>query len=256
MIGWAGPLACACTERVDLVGSSTDAAVIVAAGSGERFGDPRGKQFVDLGGLPVLAWSLLAFDAAPSVGCIVVVCPPGREADITSDVLSTIDVRSEVKLTAGGATRQASVLKGLSLCDDTHELVAIHDGARPLVEVEAIERCLAAVREDEGVDGAILASRAIDTCKVVDADGVICETLDRSALWCAQTPQCFRLKTIIDAHMHALVDGFAATDDASIVEWRGGRVKVVEGSYDNIKVTVPEDLVIAAATLESRMGIV
>ena len=255
MIG-ACPLPCVCPERVDTIDTAADtAAVIVAGGTGERFGDKRGKQFVDLAGLPVLAWSLLAFDAAPSVAEIVVVVPKDRERDVETDVLAKIDLRHEVTLSAGGATRQESVLRGLSRTSADVEFVAIHDGARPLIEVEAIERCLEPLRAHEDIDGAILATRAIDTCKVVDGEGIIRQTLDRSVLWCAQTPQCFRRSTILDAHTVALVEGFSATDDASIIEWRGGRVKVVEGSYDNIKVTVPEDLVIATATLASRMGI-
>ena len=160
-----------------------------------------------------------------------------------------------MKLATGGATRQESVLRGLSRTEPEVALVAIHDGARPLIEVAAIERCLEPLRVNEDSDGTLLAARAIDTCKVVDKDGIIRQTLDRSVLWGAQTPQCFRRSTILDAHTCAIGEGFMATDDASLIEWRGGKVKVVEGSYDNIKVTVPEDLVIATATLESRMGI-
>lgn len=250
------PCACARAERVGEASEGADAcAVIVAGGSGERFGDPRGKQFVELAGLPLVAWSLLAFDNAPSVAHIVVVCPRGREDEMRGEVLARLRLRHEVTLAAAGITRQDSVLSGLMAVPAELALVAIHDGARPLVEVDAIERCLAAVRGNAQVDGAICASRETDTLKVVDEAGRIVATPDRSNYWCAQTPQCFGRKTILLAHETALLQGFAGTDDASLLEHMGKTVCVVESPRDNIKVTVPEDLALAEATLAARMGI-
>lgn len=235
--------------------SADTCAVIVAGGSGERFGDPRGKQFVELAGLPLVAWSLLAFDNAPSIAHIVMVCPRGREEQVRADVLGRIELQHEVMLACAGETRQGSVFNGLMAVPDELALVAIHDGARPLVEVDAIERCLAAVRGDKQVDGAICASRETDTLKIVDEAGRIVGTPDRSQYWCAQTPQSFRREVILRAHETALFEGFAGTDDASLVEHVGGTVRVVESPRDNIKVTVPEDLALAEATLQARMGI-
>ncbi|MBO7674217.1 MAG: 2-C-methyl-D-erythritol 4-phosphate cytidylyltransferase [Atopobiaceae bacterium] len=255
-MGGAMPCACAKPQRVDAQeGGADTCALIVAGGSGERFGDPRGKQFVDLLGLPLLAWSLLAFDSAPSVAHMVVVCPRGREEEVRSQVLARLELQHPVTLAAAGVTRQDSVLSGLMATPEELALVAIHDGARPLIEVETIERCLATVRENHQVDGAICASRETDTLKVVDESGHIVATPDRSQYWCAQTPQVFGRKTILDAHEASLLRGFAGTDDASLVEHMGGTVCVVEAPRDNIKVTVPEDLAIAEATLKMRMGI-
>ena len=247
-----------CTSaQQERVGSSPreadTCAIIVAGGSGGRFGDPRGKQFVELCGLPIMAWSILAFDRAASVGHLVVVCPHGRLEEVRSSVLARLSLRCDVTLALGGTTRQDSVFAGLVSMPPTYDLVAIHDGARPLVEPAAIERCIEAVRADESLAGAILAARATDTLKLVDSAGRIVATPDRSNYWCAQTPQVFRTRAIMAAHKAAVWDDFVATDDASLVEHRGGRVRVVEGPRDNIKITVPEDLALAEATLTRRI---
>lgn len=255
-MGGVVPCACAQAQRVGAQEQFVDTcAIIVAGGSGERFGDPRGKQFVDLAGLPLIAWSLLAFDNAPSVAHMVVVCPRGREDEMRTNVLARLKLQHEVTLAAAGMTRQDSVLSGLMAAPEELELVAIHDGARPLIEVDTIEHCLAAVRHNKQVDGAICASRETDTLKVVDESGRIVATPDRTQYWCAQTPQCFGRQTILHAHETSLLQGFAGTDDASLVEHVGGTVCVVEAPRDNIKVTVPEDLAIAEGTLRARMGI-
>ena len=225
-------------------------AIVVAGGSGERFGDPRGKQFVPVAGLPMLAWSLLAFDAAPSVGLTVVVCAPERFDEVRDDVLSRLTLDKPVLLAASGAIRQASCLSGLRrvAAEKCGGLVAIHDAARPCVRVDDIERVIARVRDDASVDGAILATRAIDTLKVAPT-GIIESTPDRADYWYAQTPQVFRLDVALAAHERAERDGFVGTDDASLVERDGGRVACVDSSRDNIKVTLPEDLAIAEAAL-------
>jgi 2-C-methyl-D-erythritol 4-phosphate cytidylyltransferase len=240
---------CVCTS----VEGADTCALIVAGGSGERFGDPRGKQFVELCGLPIMAWSVLAFDRAPSIGHIVLVCPRGRLDEVRTDVLARLSLRCEVTLTLAGATRQDSVFSGLVAMPPDFDLVAIHDGARPLVEVDAIEHCIQAVRADEQLAGAILASRETDTLKLTDAEGCIIATPDRTNYWCAQTPQVFRARQVMAAHKAAVWDDFVGTDDASLVEHRGGRVRVVEAPRDNIKITVPEDLAIAEATLTRRL---
>ncbi len=247
--------ACAQAQRVSPKESVADTcAIIVAGGSGERFGDPRGKQFVELAGLPIVAWPIMAFSEAPSVAQIVVVCPKDRVEEMQRDVLDKLELCHEVTLAPAGATRQDSVFSGLMAARDELSLVAIHDGARPLIEVEIIERCLAAVRGRKDVDGAICASRSTDTLKIVDESGRIMGTPDRTQYWCAMTPQVFLCSKIMQAHELALLQGFEGTDDASLVEHMGGIVRVVESPRDNIKITVPEDLAIAEATLLARMG--
>lgn len=248
--------ACAQAKRVDTVLAGDDAcAVILAGGSGERFGDPRGKQFVELAGLPLVAWSILAFDRAPSVGALVVVCATDRMEQMRQDVLARLDLLHEVTLAPGGQTRQDSVFSGLMAVPERFGLVAIHDGARPLIEQDSIERCLSAVSDDASVAGAICAARVTDTIKVADQNGVIDATPDRERLWSAQTPQCFRRTEILAAHEAALLEGFVGTDDASLLERRGRRVLVVQTPRDNLKVTLPEDLGMAEAILQARAGI-
>lgn len=247
------PCACAQAQRVGHAQKGPDTcAIIVAGGSGQRFGDPRGKQFVDLCGLPLMSWSIMAFDQAPSVGHLVVVYPVGRLDDVRS-VLSQLTLRHDVTLATAGATRQDSVFSGLLAMPDTYEFVAIHDGARPLITVETIEHVIATLRENPKLQGAIAASRSVDTLKLVE-NGDILATPDRAYYWCAQTPQVFRTKAIRAAHRASVWDDYVGTDDASLIEHRGGKVRCVESPRDNIKVTMPEDLAIASVLLERRIA--
>ena len=228
-------------------------AVIVAGGVGSRFGDARGKQFVELCGLPLASWSVLAFDRAPSVGHIVIVCPAGRADETRRLVLMPLTLTTPVSFAFGGQTRQESVMNGLSALPEGFELVAIHDGARPLVSVETIEQCLEAVREDATLDGAICACRCTDTLKLVEGSDIVA-TPDRSFYWCAQTPQSFRIPAIVAAHRAAARDDYVGTDDASLIERLGGRVRCVESPRDNINVTLPEDLAVAEASMRQRLA--
>ncbi len=247
--------ACPCAEP-ELAGSAAfgpdTCAIILAGGTGERFGDARGKQFVDLCGLPLMAWSVMAFDRAPSVASLVIVCAPDKVALVQEEVLGRLTLAKPVSFAPSGATRQDSVFSGLRNVARDQALIAVHDSARPLIEVEAIERACATVRADASLAGAICAHRSIDTLKLVEGTQVIA-TPDRSFYWAAQTPQVFRAKPLAAAYKAAFWDGFAGTDDSSLVERHGGKVVCVECSRDNLKVTVPEDLAVAAATLEQRL---
>lgn len=241
-------------QKVGTDGQPADTCAIIAAGGvGERFGYAKGKQYVELCGLPLVSWPVLAFDRAPSVGHIVIVCPVGRVAETRDIITGTLSLDKPVTFAEAGETRQDSVMNGLLAVPEGYQLVAIHDGARPLITVDAIERCLAAVRDDAELDGAICASRCIDTLKLVEG-GDIVATPDRSFYWCAQTPQCFRVQTILAAHRSAARDAHVGTDDASLVERLGGRVRCVESPRDNIKVTLPEDLAVAEASMRQRLG--
>ena len=247
------PAPCPCAARAGAAGPGADTcAVIVAGGSGERFGDPRGKQFVDLCGLPLMSWSIMAFDRAPSVGRIVVVCAPDHADQVEGDVLASLSLTKPVALAPSGATRQASVRSGLDAAPPDLPLVAVHDAARPLVEVGLIETAVGAVRSDQSLAGAILATRSVDTLKLVEGTMIVA-TPDRSFYWAAQTPQVFRRRALLAAHKAAEHEGYQGTDDASLVERLGGRVRVVESTRDNLKVTLPEDLALAEATLERRL---
>lgn len=227
-------------------------AVVAAGGLGLRFGDARGKQYVELCGLPVLDWSVAALDAAPSVGHIVIVCPHDR-IDETRGIVDMISPSVPVTFVEGGATRQESCLAGIRAVPGGFPLVAIHDGARPLIKPETIEAVVARVRSDATLAGAICAHPSADTLKVVE-DGIVQATPERSRYWAVQTPQVFHTATVLEAHLAAAREGFVGTDDASLVERAGGRVAVVESPSDNMKVTVPEDRLPVEAILASRIA--
>ena len=228
----------------------TACAVIVAGGSGSRFGDPRGKQYVDLCGQPLLAWALQAFDATPAVTQLVVVVPAGQEAHTLRDVVEPCALATPLICVAGGATRQASVRAGLAVVPPACELVAIHDGARPLVTPSAIQAALEACAR--GADCALLAAPVADTLKRADDQGFVAQTVDRAQLWAAQTPQVMRAELARALHERAVADGLDVTDDAALAEAYGYRVQVVDPRGANFKVTVPDDLPLAAAVLQAR----
>lgn len=217
------------------------AAVIVAGGSGRRFGGPVRKQYLEIGGEPVLLRAVRPFLHHPRIASVVVVLPAEDVAD-PPRWLAELPVR----IVAGGAERGDSVLRGLMAVDEGIDRVLVHDGARPFVSTDVIDRVLDA----EG--GAIAAVPVTDTIQQVDADGVITATPDRAALRQAQTPQGFPRAALLDAYQRARADGVAATDDAAVFARYAGPVRVVMGSPRNLKVTRPEDLPIAEALAASR----
>lgn len=216
-------------------------AVIVAAGSSQRFGGVD-KLSADLLGRPVLAWSLAAFEAAEGLGCMVVVTAPER-IEAVQAMAADWCPKACFRVIEGGARRRDSVEAGLRLC--TARYVAIHDGARPLVSPGLIARVLAAA---EGKPGAIAAVPATDTIKEVDA-GLVTGHPDRSRLWAAQTPQVVLRQAWLDA---ARMGDNDETDDAAMLSRLGLECAVVETGSENLKVTRPLDLEFAAAALRAR----
>jgi 2-C-methyl-D-erythritol 4-phosphate cytidylyltransferase len=217
-------------------------AVLAAAGSGERLGADRPKAFVRLGDLPLLAPSLERLDASEWVDAIVVAAPPGWEepSRLLAEELGCSKVSSCV---TGGATRGESVRLALAEVPQQAAVVLVHDAARPLLEDSTIERVLTAL--NEGWDGAVPGLPVADTVKRVDGDRVV-ETLDRDGVRAVQTPQSF----VADVQRQAFhTDVSKANDCSSLVEARGGRVKVVPGDPRLIKITDPEDLERVAALL-------
>jgi 2-C-methyl-D-erythritol 4-phosphate cytidylyltransferase len=222
------------------------AALVTAAGEGKRMGLETPKQYLELGGIPILARTLLAFETHPLVDLIVLTVPPGGEDLCRSRILIPFELRKVREIVVGGATRQASVYNGLLRLKET-DMVAIHDGARPLVTPDVITDTFKAAE----VSGAALACVPVrDTIK--RKVGTQLETISRSDLWLAHTPQTFQTDLILSAHQKAVEDGFIGTDDASLVERLGHPVTIVEDSGDNIKITTPEDLNLAEILLESR----
>lgn len=228
------------------------AAVILGGGSGERFGRQGGKQMLEILGKPILTWSAEAFDAVADVGLIVIVCPSDRMHEYCRDAIDAFPFVTPVVIAPAGELRQESSLSGLNMVGEEYEFVAIHDGARPLVTPTLIEHAIAAVRGTVDYDGAVVGYPAIDTLKIVSHERNILGTPDRSAFWTAQTPQVFRTAVIKEAHKVALAEGFVGTDDSSLVERIGGKVALVQGPRNNIKITVPEDKAAIEAGLLKR----
>lgn len=228
------------------------AAVILAGGSGERFGKEGGKQLVEIAGKPILTWSAEAFDAVADIGLIVVVCPEERHDEYLRRAIDPFPFVTPVVMAPSGPTRQESAFSGMEYVPDEYEYVVLHDGARPLVSPDLIAHTINTLKGNFDADGAVVAHPAIDTLKVVE-DGVIVGTPDRSVFWNAQTPQVFRTGIYRRAHASALSDGFVGTDDSSLIERLGGRVLVVEGKRDNIKLTVPEDYLMMVAAVAAHL---
>lgn len=209
--------------------------VLPAAGSGRRMGGAR-KPYLELAGVPVLLHAIRPFLQHPRVTAVRVALPPEDASDPPSWLLEE-DPRVEV--VAGGETRAASVLAALESLPGGVEVVLVHDGARPLVDRDTIERCLAAITPEQG---AVAALPVTDTLKEVSPARVVEGTPERRRFWAAQTPQGFPLPLLLAAYRRG-TEGL--TDDASAVERDGGRVVVTEGSPANLKVTVPGDLELA-----------
>ena len=229
------------------------AAVILAGDTGDRFGREGGKQLVEIAGRPVLTWSAESFDAVGDVGIIVIVCPEDRHEEYLKLAIDPFPFVTPVVMAPAGPTRQESAFSGLEYVPEEYEYVVMHDGARPLVTPGLISHSIAIVKGNIDCDGAVVAHPAIDTLKVVE-NGVIAGTPDRNVFWNAQTPQVFRAGILRRAHAAALSDGFVGTDDSSLIERLGGRVLVVEGPRDNLKLTVPEDYELLEAAVLKLYG--
>jgi 2-C-methyl-D-erythritol 4-phosphate cytidylyltransferase len=222
-------------------------AIIVAAGKGVRMNDKLRKQYLLLAGRPILAYSLLAFDACDLIDRIILVVPPKDIDYCRKNIVAPLKLCKKIDLVPGGEKRQDSVYNGLMAVDkDAAEIVVIHDGVRPFVSQEQAAACIAGAKE---YGACILGIPADDTLKQVNTSGFICNTLKRDDILLAQTPQAFKYDLIIKAHENARREGFACTDDASLVERLGENVKIIYGSRRNIKITNREDLIFATALL-------
>ena len=224
-------------------------AIIAAAGKGVRMGtaDGKTKQFMTVGGLPVIVRTLTAFEKCSAVDAVIVVSPE-HETGLYSDVKQQYGISKLKSVVCGGSTRQQSVKNGVSVLPDETDYIVIHDGARCLVTPEMIVKVIEAASE---TGAAIAAARSVDTVKAADGDGNISETLDRDKIYLAQTPQVF-LKSLYIKALENAPDG--VTDDASICEASGTRVKLVDCGRQNIKLTVPEDIPVIEALLKNAEG--
>ena len=221
-------------------------AIIPAAGSGNRMNRDVSKQYLTLAGKPILVCTLEVFEVCPLVDALLVVVPSQDMESVRTDILAPWNLKKVAGIIPGGKERQDSVRAGIEALDRDTELVIIHDAVRPFITAGLIENCVRAAEEE----GAATAGVPVkDTVKEVGPDGRILRTCDRSLLWLTQTPQVFRRDIIENAHRAAAREGFRGTDDTSLVERLGIAVRMIRGDYGNIKITTPEDLVIAEALL-------
>ena len=228
------------------------AAIIPAAGSGERMRSSVKKPYLALRGVPLLAVTLRVFAHAPEIEELIVAVSPGEEDRCRIEILERCGIAKPVRVITGGHRRQDSVRNGLAALTGPAGLVMIHDGARPLVTPRMIAEAVTATAQKRATTMAVPVK---DTVTLVEkGSGVIERTLEREGLFLIQTPQTFERELIREAHDRALADGFAGTDDASLVERLGVPVSVIPGSYDNIKITTQEDLLFAEALLQRRDG--
>ncbi len=223
-------------------------AVIVAAGNSTRMGGVN-KQFLLIDGVPVLIRSLLAFAECDYINEIVI---SAREEDIPKmySMIREYRVLKVKEIVKGGETRQQSVFNAIRVSSPFSEYFAIHDGARPLVSEKEIADTVRTAFETKAAATAV---KVKDTVKIADENGVIISTPDRSKLWAVQTPQVFERRLYLSA-IDAVKDSGNFTDDCKLIEEYGAQVRLVEGSYDNIKITTPGDITLAEAIIRRRNG--
>lgn len=221
-------------------------AIIVAAGDSTRMGYKLSKQLIPLNGRAAIEYTLRAFNDCSLIDEIIIVA---RSADIENIAHIAFSFKKVSAVTAGGATRMFSVRKGIYAADKRATHYAIHDGARVLITPEQISKVLNAAFES---GAAALGTPVTDTIKVINADGVVQSTPDRSEMWAVQTPQVFEKDLYKRAMGNAVVSGLEVTDDCSMVEAIGEKVRIICGEYSNIKLTTPVDITIAEALLSKR----
>lgn len=219
--------------------------VIVAAGTGSRMNMGINKQFIKLEGKEIIAYTIEKFYNNSNIEDIVVVVKEDESEFFKKEILDKYNFKN-VKIAYGGKERQDSVYNGLKLLDEKCDAVLIHDGARPFVSDKIIDKSIEEAKEHKAI---VVGVPVKDTIKVIDNDKNIVDTPNRSVLWAVQTPQTFDYNILIDAYKDAFKNKFYGTDDAMLVERIGYKVKMLEGSYNNIKITTQEDLNIGSQIL-------
>jgi len=224
-------------------------AIIPAAGEGKRAKTGLRKQFLPLNGKPVLAHTLAKFEEVDAIDGVIVVVPKGLIRYCKEQIVERYGFSKVFKVVVGGKTRQDSVRNGIHAIPNECSIVAVHDGVRPLVSEGHIRESIEYAKR---YGGAIVAVKARETLKVASDDLRVIKTLDREGIWLAQTPQVFRYQIIRDAYNLAYQHNFYGTDEAALVERLGIQIKIVEGSYRNIKITTREDIEIAETIMRDE----
>ena len=219
--------------------------VIVAAGTGSRMNMGINKQFIKLEGKEIIAYTIEKFYNNSNIEDIVVVVKEDESEFFKKEILDKYNFKN-VKIAYGGKERQDSVYNGLKLLDEKCDVVLIHDGARPFVSDKIIDKSIEEAKEHKAI---VVGVPVKDTIKVIDNDKNIVDTPNRSVLWAVQTPQTFDYNILIDAYKDAFKNKFYGTDDAMLVERIGYKVKMLEGSYNNIKITTQVDLNVGSQIL-------
>ena len=222
--------------------------VIVSAGRGSRMKADINKQFLKLQNKEVIAHTIDKFYNNENIGEIIVVVREDEAEFFKINIIEKYGYKN-IKIAFGGSERQDSVYNGLKMVDENCKIVLIHDGARPFVNNETIDSAIESAKENKCV---IVGVPVKDTIKVIDENNNVCDTPDRSTLWSIQTPQVFDYSLIMKAHEKAREDNYYGTDDSMLMEYYGYNVKVIEGSYNNIKITTPEDLKIGEEILRDK----
>jgi len=219
--------------------------VIPAAGQGKRMKAGKNKLFIELSGIPIIVYTLRVFEEDPDCRGIILSINPA-EKDYFSQLIAAYGLKKVKKLVMGGKERQQSVYNGLQHAGE--EIVLVHDGARPFINVGQISELTTAASLH---GGAVIAVPVKDTIKKASNNKVV-ETVERSSLWAVQTPQAFRVSILKSAYEQAEAEAFLGTDDASLLERINEQVVIIEGNYDNIKITTQEDLYFAEAILHKQ----
>ncbi|NLK44353.1 MAG: 2-C-methyl-D-erythritol 4-phosphate cytidylyltransferase [Tissierellia bacterium] len=223
--------------------------IIAAAGMSNRMGSKINKQFIAIGGKPILAHTIEKFERSRYIDEIILVAKEEEIDYCRKEIVRKYKFNKVTNIIRGGKERQDSVYNGILALNEKSDIVLTHDGARPFVKLENIE---------DGIKGVVKHGACVigvpvtDTIKVVGEENNINNTPQRSLLWAAQTPQCFFKDILIKGYEKAISDGFLGTDDSSIVERIGYDVKMIKGSYENIKITTPEDIVLAESLIKEK----
>ncbi len=225
-----------------------NAAIITAAGKGTRLKGDISKQFMDIYGKPILAHTITAFQNASKIKEIYISVPKDYLELCQKSIIEKYSFDKVKKLVIGGSTRQESVYNTIIELPSSTGIVSIHDGVRPLITSDEIDSLINTLirenKKDPGIRGVIMAAPARETIKITE-NGTIDRTVPRDTVWYAQTPQIFFYQDILKAHNIARKDDFTGTDDACLVERIGGKVSIVRGRHENIKITTPIDLFLA-----------
>ncbi len=221
-------------------------AIFPAAGASRRMGAGTNKIFLELLGESVLVRTLKTFSKSARVDFLIVVT---NEIEQVTEILKSTPNLKKWAVTAGGSERQYSISNGLKLVPAETEIILVHDAARPLINLETIEKVIDAA---EKFGGAIAAVPEKNTIKIIDSEGFVKSTPPRAELFSVQTPQGFKKEILLRAYEQAALDNFLGTDDSSLVERIGGKIKIVQSSYQNIKITTPEDIQIAETFLREN----